>query len=72
MICRQHGFEDPRPRSGLYPIAAETLLDASEFNAIGSFLEERGTKSAKFAYALELADLLDRYNNGEFCGDFAD
>ncbi|NIM51414.1 MAG: hypothetical protein GTO22_19555 [Gemmatimonadales bacterium] len=47
-------------------LAAETLLDELDFDGTGSYLRPR---DADYGYALELADYLDRYNNGEFCGD---
>jgi hypothetical protein len=67
--------EDP-VFDGLYiediALEAEALLDAYDFDAVGDFLAEKGKKSDDYVRALLLADLLDQYNNGAFCGDFAD
>ena len=48
-------------------ILAQSLLDELGFDGTGGFLRPR---HADYSTALELADLLDRYNNGEYCGDF--
>ncbi len=49
-------------------LEAETLLDRYDFDATGPFLDT-WTKplGADYAYALELAALLDQYNNGHLC-----
>jgi len=45
-------------------LAAETLLDEHDFTGTGSYLR---SKHPDYAYALELAEILDQYNNGELC-----
>ena len=45
-------------------LEGETLLDAHDFNGVGDYLL---SGHADYAYALDLADQLDRYNNGELC-----
>jgi hypothetical protein len=52
-------------------LAAETLLDEYNFDGLG-YDGKLNKKSADAQLANELADYLDRYNNGEFCGDFSD
>jgi len=49
-------------------LEAETLLDKYDFDATGPFLDT-WTKplGADYAYALELAAILDQYNNGRLC-----
>ena len=47
-------------------LEAENLLDGLDFNGEGSYLRPR---DAEYATALELANLLDQYNNGAFCGN---
>lgn len=48
-------------------LAAETLLDAYDFDGYGHTL--KGKKSDDADLANQLAEYLDSYNNGEFCGD---
>jgi hypothetical protein len=43
---------------------AEALLDAHDFIGEGVYLS---SKDDDYAYALELAEILDQYNNGELC-----
>jgi len=43
---------------------AEELLDKHDFTGEGSYLS---SKDDDYAYALELAEILDQYNNGELC-----
>jgi hypothetical protein len=50
---------------------AEELLDKYDFNGDG-YDGKLSKKSDDAQLANELADYLDRYNNGEFCGDFSD
>ena len=45
-------------------VAAENLLVSLDFDGSGSFLRP---KDADYQYALELAAILDAYNNGELC-----
>ncbi|RZN40520.1 MAG: DUF11 domain-containing protein [Methanosarcinales archaeon] len=45
-------------------LEAEELLDKHDFIGEGSYLSSQDTD---YAYALELAETLDQYNNGELC-----
>jgi hypothetical protein len=47
---------------------AESLLDELDFNGMGDYLRPKGKDKTDFQTAIELAEYLDRYNNGEFCG----
>jgi hypothetical protein len=48
-------------------LAAETLLDEYDFNGEGAYLRSKGGTRQDYADALELADTLDSYNNGNLC-----
>lgn len=47
-------------------LAAEKLLDEVNFDAVDTGISKKDKKVA--AYALELATILDNYNNGMYCG----
>jgi hypothetical protein len=51
-------------------LAAEELLDKYDFNGAGH--DNLPKKSDDVQYAHDLAGFIDEYNNGEFCGDFAE
>jgi hypothetical protein len=48
--------------------AAELLLDKHNFIGHGDYLKSKGKKHSDYSYALELAEILDEYNNGLLCG----
>ena len=61
----------PYPETGVdindIILQAETLLDEYNFDATGVGIDKKKDK-ADAAYALELASILDNYNNGLYCG----
>jgi hypothetical protein len=48
---------------------AETLLVSISFDGTGSYLGPKGSTKNAYYDALDLAEILDQYNNGLLCGD---
>jgi hypothetical protein len=50
-------------------LAAQALLTEYGFDGMGDYLRPKGQTKNDYYYALELADILDDYNNGLLCDD---
>jgi hypothetical protein len=48
-------------------LEAEELLDKHDFTGTGNYMRPKGKGKGDYAYARELAEILDQYNNGELC-----